>query len=129
MKLSVSFFIIVNTDDPSCFHIEATTMDYRLRFSAMKSSHIRKYGEQPPIRVHTRLSPLSENYGKLSNLDTVFKSNYTYYLLEKKNFDDIESVRKYRTQLIEERNLCVCERKNENEDKYTVTFTFPFTCN
>ena len=118
MTLSVSFFIIINTDDPSCFHIEATTMDYRLRFSAMKSSHIRKYGEQPPIRICSKVNLLPDNYGKLSNLDTVFKSNYTYYLLEKKTFENVESVRKYRAKLIEERQ---CER-HDNEDKYTIIF-------
>jgi len=85
----------------------------------MKSSHIRRYGEQPPIRICSKLSPLPDDT-HLSNLDTVFKSNYTYYLLEKKTFENVESVRKYRTQLIEERSHLHCEKA----DKYTVTFTF-----
>ena len=41
-----SFFIIIDTDDPSSFWVEMTKMNYRLRFSALKSNHIRKYGKQ-----------------------------------------------------------------------------------
>ena len=48
-----SFFILVDTNDPSNFHIEMTKMNYRLRFSALKSNHIRKYGKSVPVRIHT----------------------------------------------------------------------------
>ena len=45
MKLNsmYSFFILIDTNDPLNFHIEMTKMNYRLRFSALKSNHIRKY--------------------------------------------------------------------------------------
>ena len=47
-----SFFIVIDTNDPTSFHIEMTKMNYRLRFSALKSNHIRKYGENSPVEIH-----------------------------------------------------------------------------
>ena len=51
-----SFFIIIDTDDPSSFWVEMTKMNYRLRFSALKSSHIRKYGNNVHLGIHTKMS-------------------------------------------------------------------------
>ena len=51
-----SFFIIIDTNDPSSFWVEMTKMNYRLRFSALKSNHIRKYGKCVPVRIHTNSS-------------------------------------------------------------------------
>ena len=34
-----SFFIIIDTNDPNSFWVEMTKMNYRLRFSALKSNH------------------------------------------------------------------------------------------
>ena len=61
-----SFFVISNTEDALDFHIEATAMDYRLRFSAMKSLHHRKYGNQEPIKVY-KLQCKNENENKNEN--------------------------------------------------------------
>ena len=46
-----SFFIIIDTNDPSSFWVEMTKMNYRLRFSALKSNHIRKYGRNVPVEI------------------------------------------------------------------------------
>ena len=52
-----SYFIICNTDDPNDFYIDMTTMkDYRLRFSAMKSNHIKKFG--PGAADHVAFEPV-----------------------------------------------------------------------
>jgi len=56
-----SFFIIIDTNNPNCFHIEMTKMNYRLRFSALKSNHIRKYGGNVPVKIHCQGTVYSDN--------------------------------------------------------------------
>ena len=68
--------------------LEATAMDYRLRFSAMKSLHHRKYGYQKPIKflIETlcKLQCKNENENvELPTYHRILKGNYTYYILEK----------------------------------------------
>ena len=79
-----SFFILVDTNDPLNFHIEMTKMNYRLRFSALKSNHIRKYGKCVPVRIHTH--NCDEENETLPGYHNVLKSNYTFYLLDKRHF-------------------------------------------
>ena len=83
MKLNsmYSFFILVDTNDPSNFHIEMTKMNYRLRFSALKSNHIRKYGKCANLKIHT--NSFNEEIDTLPGYHNVLKSNYTFYLLDK----------------------------------------------
>ena len=77
-----SFFIIIDTNDPSSFWVEMTKMNYRLRFSALKSNHIRKYGKQMNLGIHTTSSDFAKI--ELPRYHNVLKSNYTFYLLEKR---------------------------------------------
>ena len=79
-----SFFIIIDTDDPSSFWVEMTKMNYRLRFSALKSSHIRKYGNNAHLAIHTKMS---EPRLELPGYHKILKSNYTFYLLEKRHLN------------------------------------------
>lgn len=83
MTLLYSFFIIIDTDDPSSFWVEMTKMNYRLRFSALKSNHIRKYGKQINLGIHTASSD-PKSVIELPRYHNVLKSNYTFYLLEKR---------------------------------------------
>ena len=79
-----SFFILVDTNDPLNFHIEMTKMNYRLRFSALKSNHIRKYGKSVPVRIHTHFDDTDKGNITLPGYHNVLNSNYTFYLLDKK---------------------------------------------
>ena len=98
-----SFFVICDTDDPSIFHIEMTSMkDYRLRFSAMKSNHNRKFGFNVPMKINT----LDTNcYCDLTGFHKILKGNSTYYLLEKKDFESAEEASKFKAELIKFRSV------------------------
>ena len=91
-----SFFIIIDTNDPSSFHIEMTKMNYRLRFSALKSNHIRKYGENEPVGIHSMHShECTLNYtsgDSLPGYHKILRSNYTFYLLDKLNVIGLTSL-------------------------------------
>ena len=125
-----SFFVISNTEDALDFHIEATAMDYRLRFSAMKSLHHRKYGNQEPIKVY-KLQCKNENENETKNenenevLPTyhrILKGNYTYYLLERKQMLLEETLRykhELKTKIINRTMEC---SPRETRDFFTVTF-------
>ncbi len=107
-----SFLIICDTNDPRNFHIECTSMrDYRLRFSAMKS-HWNK--RKTKTKTETKQCKTTTDYCRL------FECNYTYYLLEKKSFTNVEDATSYRDNLIAERH----ERYKDftPEDKLRVTF-------
>ena len=104
-----SYFIICNTDDPSEFHIEMTTMrDYRLRFSAMKSNHIKKFGRCPPVSIHH--SDKENLECVLPSYHNLLKKNYTYYLLEKREISSAEEALRLKTELIK----CRSELFKEN---------------
>ena len=122
-----SFFIIVDTDDASNFHIEMTKMHYRLRFSALKSNHIRKFGANAPVNIHIKYKcndheakDISQD--KFDSYHKVFISNYTYYLLAKKDFSSVEEALKFKAELIKchsEYTFKVCKKE---QDLYTVSF-------
>jgi hypothetical protein len=98
-----SFFVICDTKDPSIFHIEMTCMkDYRLRFSAMKSNHNRKFGFNVPMKIHT----LDTNCNcDLTGFHKILKGNSTYYLLEKRDFESAEEASKFKAELIKFRSV------------------------
>ena len=100
MKLNsmYSFFILVDTNDPSNFHIEMTKMNYRLRFSALKSNHIRKYGKCANLKIHTH--ECNEEIDTLPGYHNVLKSNYTFYLLDKRHLTS-EQANEHKMNLIE----------------------------
>lgn len=118
-----SFFIIVDTNDPSNFHIEMTKMHYRLRFSALKSNHIRKFGANAPVNIHIRCNDNEAKDISQDNIGSyhkIFKKNYTYYLLAKKDFSSVEEALKFKAELIKchsEYTMCMKE-----QDPYTVSF-------
>ena len=124
---SYSYFIICNTDDPKVFHIECTSMsDYRLRFSAMKSCFNKKC-KTIPIKFNSKCKSskdkLSESFENIPNYMRVFKTNYFYYLLEKREFETVD-------QALEYRDLLMKQRKERYKDfipecKYKVTFNQP----
>ena len=93
-----SFFILVDTNDPLNFHIEMTKMNYRLRFSALKSNHIRKYGKSVPVRIHTH--NCDEENETLPGYHNVLRSNYTFYLLDKLDLTP-EQANEHKLNLIE----------------------------
>jgi len=63
-----SFFVICNNNDPKHFHIEATCMrDYRLRFSAMKSTYKRYLKGRVDYKSYFK----------------IFAGDYSYHLLDR----------------------------------------------
>ena len=122
MKLNsmYSFFILVDTNDPLNFHIEMTKMNYRLRFSALKSNHIRKYGKCANLRIHTNVS--DERMCTLPGYHNVLKSNYTFYLLDKKICTPGQA-NEHKLNLIELYKKG-CNYNLKNKFKFTMTFSF-----
>ena len=125
-----SYFIICNTDDPNDFYIDMTTMkDYRLRFSAMKSNHIKKFGRCPPVSIHTGVTQICQCQCDidLPSYHNLLKKNYTYYLLEKRDIPSAEEALKFKTELIKRRSelfkdhsvKCQC---SDRQCDFTVTF-------
>ena len=99
-----SFFVICDTDDPSIFHIEMTSMkDYRLRFSAMKSNHNRKFGFNVPMKINTLDKECACH--DLTGFHKILKGNSTYFLLEKKDFESAEEASKFKAELIKFRSV------------------------
>jgi len=98
-----SYFIICDTNDASCFHIECTIMDYRLRYSAMKSNHIRRFGKYKPIHFHTKFKKYVDELPQYHN---VMKSEFhCFYLLEKKEFETLHDALDYKNLLIEQHRV------------------------
>ena len=124
-----SYFIICNTDDPNDFYIDMTQMkDYRLRFSAMKSNHIKKFGRLPSVSIHnvTKQCNKQQSVSNLPSYHNLLKKNYTYYLLEKRDISSEEAL-KFKTELIKRRSelfkdhsvKCQCSDRQCN---FTVKF-------
>ena len=113
-----SFFILVDTNDPSNFHIEMTKMNYRLRFSALKSNHIRKYGKCVPVRIHTNSS--DEEIDTLPGYHNVLKGNYTFYLLDKRHLTS-EQANQHKMNLIEQFKKEM-KPASAGRDKFKVSF-------
>ena len=124
-----SYFIICNTDDPNDFYIDMTTMkDYRLRFSAMKSNHIKKFGRFPPVSIHNgnvTQCQCNDVERDLPSYHNLLKKNYTYYLLEKKDIPAAEEALKFKTELIKCRSDFFKDKGVRNDtirDAFTVKF-------
>ena len=104
-----SYFILSNTNDATHFTIECTVMkDWRLRMSAMKSNHYRKYGRQPSLWGSSNNTTYSKHTlvpDKAPKYHSILCNNYCYYLLEKKPFDTIDEALDYRNKLTEQRRL------------------------
>ena len=121
-----SFFIIIDTNDPSSFHIEMTKMNYRLRFSALKSNHIRKYGENEPVGIHTHSQCVNCHIqcDSLPGYHKILRSNYTFYLLDKLNVT-AEQANEHKMNLIEEFKVPHRHSKCASYlDKFRMTFSF-----
>ena len=123
-----SFFIVIDTNDPTSFHIEMTKMNYRLRFSALKSNHIRKYGENSPVEIH-RMNRMNRKTlvcaDSLPGYHKILRSNYTFYLLDKLDVS-LEEATQHKKHLIEAQinfNVtCACNVSNLHHNKFTISF-------
>ena len=113
-----SFFIIIDTNDPSSFWVEMTKMNYRLRFSALKSNHIRKYGKCVPVKIHTH--KCNEKIDTLPGYHNVLKGNYTFYLLDKRHLTS-EQANQHKLNLIEHFKKNV-KPASAGRDKFKVSF-------
>jgi hypothetical protein len=122
-----SFFIIIDTNDPTSFHIEMTKMNYRLRFSALKSNHIRKYGENSPVEIHQRKTHIQcvvcdTCACSLPGYHKILRSNYTFYLLDKLNVT-AEEAHEHKRHLIEAHiKFNVINVANSQHNKFTISF-------
>ena len=125
-----SFFIVIDTNDPTSFHIEMTKMNYRLRFSALKSNHIRKYGENSPVEIHrhahvNRMNSKTHCADSLPGYHKILRSNYTFYLLDKLDVS-LEEATQHKKRLIKEQinsNVtCACNVSNSHHNKFTISF-------
>jgi hypothetical protein len=118
-----SFFIIIDTNDPTSFHIEMTKMNYRLRFSALKSNHIRKYGENSPVEIHQRKTLVCDTCAcSLPGYHKILRSNYTFYLLDKLNVT-AEEAHEHKRHLIEAHiKFNVINVANSQHNKFTISF-------
>ena len=113
-----SYFIICNTDDDSDFHIECTSMgNYRLRFSAMKG-HFYRRNKICRIKRHTKqihsMSMCEESQCETScepRYFRLFRKNFTFYLLEKVEFEKWEDALKHKKSVIHLRKE---KYKNDN---------------
>ena len=120
-----SFFIIIDTNDPSSFHIEMTKMNYRLRFSALKSNHIRKYGGNVPMHIHI---PMTHSMCECNDVNlqcslpgyhNILRSNYTFYLLDKLDLTP-EQATTHKLNLIERYKRQ--QHINESQGKFIISF-------
>lgn len=84
-----SFILVSDNNDPRRFYIETTSMkNPRLRFSALKSLY-KKY-----LKGETKYKPIFE----------YFALDYSYYVLDKKEFETYEDAMEYTEQLVQERS-------------------------
>ncbi len=118
-----SYFIICDTDNSSDFHIEMTTMkDYRLRFSALKSNHNRRYGNNSPVEIHVKTNSSVCEQCELPSFHRLLKKNYYYYLLEKKDFISAEDATSYKNELIRCRSEYIRKLNLPVRQHFTVSF-------
>ena len=124
-----SYFIICNTDDPNDFYIDMTQMkDYRLRFSAMKSNHIKKFGRLPSVSIHnvTKQCNKQQSVSNLPSYHNLLKKNYTYYLLEKRDISSAAEALRFKAELIKCRSELFKGHTQMNRNPFTVTFNVMF---
>ena len=102
-----------------------TKMNYRLRFSALKSNHIRKYGENSPVEIHRMNSKTLVCADSLPGYHKILRSNYTFYLLDKLDVS-LEEATQHKKHLIEAQinsNVtCACNVSNSHHNKFTISF-------
>lgn len=116
-----SYFIILDTDNDLNFHIECTSMEYRLRFSAMKSCFKRRTEYSAFTFVHKECINVNTNSKNEPAYFKIFRTNYIYYLLEKQSFDTLTEALEYKRKLIAER--CKNEQRSSIKDKFTLSFS------
>jgi len=119
-----SYFILIDTNDPTCFTIECTAMrDWRLRLSAIKSNHYRKYGRHAPLNVHTSTTYVCTDY-KIKDYvrhlhpgsyNSILCKNYCHYLITKKEFESLDGALEYRDKLVEEHRLKTVNNRDVNK--------------
>ena len=98
--------------------------DYRLRFSAMKSNHIKKFGRLPSVSIHnvTKQCNKQHNVSTLPSYHNLLKKNYTYYLLEKKDIPSAAEALRFKAELIKCRSELFKGHTQMNRNPFTVIF-------
>ena len=122
MTIVYSYFILTDTNNPDRFRIECTCMkNWRLRLSALKSKFVKLHGFAP-LNLHFKHK---ENEGNGNgngngNVNFIFETNYTSYLLEKREFVTPLHALEYRDKLTLERS----EKYNDNvpASKFKIIF-------
>ena len=124
-----SYFILIDTNDPTCFTIECTAMrDWRLRLSAMKSNHYRKCGRHAPLNIHTTTTYVCTDGIKdcvrhlhPGSYNSILCRNYCHYLITKKEFESLDAALEYKDQLTEEQRL---KTKKSETNKLVINFNY-----
>ena len=120
--LLFSYFIIQNTNDVNDFHIELTSMkDWRLRFSAIKSEFRKKSQFTFNLKIVCKNeNEIPDNAKKIESYLRIFRTNYCFYLLEKRSFESVAEALMFRDELIKLR----LEKFQDtvNQDKFHLVF-------
>ena len=128
--LLFSYFIIQNTNDVNDFHIELTSMkDWRLRFSAIKSEFRKKSQFTFNLKIvcknenengNENENEIPDNAKKIESYLRIFRTNYCFYLLEKRTFSTVQEALMFRDELIKLR----LEKFEDtvNQDKFRLVF-------
>ena len=122
--LLFSYFIIQNTNDVNDFHIELTSMkDWRLRLSAIKSEFRKKSQFTFNLKIvckNENENEIPDNAKKIESYLRIFRTNYCFYLLEKRSFSTVQEALMFRDELIKLR----LEKFQDtvNQDKFHLVF-------
>ena len=118
MTIVYSYFILTDTNNPDRFRIECTCMkNWRLRLSALKSKFVKLHGFAP-LKFYLQCQCKDSDNVKFNG--NIFETNYTSYLLEKREFVSPSDALEYRDKLIMER----LERSKNNvpASKFKIIF-------
>tara|TARA_R110001606_G_scaffold120269_4_gene251865 strand:+ start:1099 stop:1401 length:303 start_codon:yes stop_codon:yes gene_type:complete len=78
--------------------------DWRLRFSAIKSEYRKKTNVVPLRTIHkNNCNENPKNENGVTSYFNVLRTNYCYYLLEKRTFESVADALEYRDELINSR--------------------------
>ena len=120
MTIVYSYFILTDTNNPDRFRIECTCMkNWRLRLSALKSKFVKLHGFAP-LKFYLQCQCKCKDSDNVKFNGNIFETNYTSYLLEKREFESPLQALEYRDKLIIERS----EKYNDNvpASKFKIIF-------
>ena len=95
--------------------------DWRLRFSAIKSEFRKKSQFTFNLKIVCKNeNEIPDNAKKIESYLRIFRTNYCYYLLEKRSFSTVQEALMFRDELIK---LRLEKSKGENlPDKFHISF-------